>query len=106
MKFPRRIDSVYWRKRTLPYLLVLPSTLFVVGVLGYAMLIALADSLHRYPMLGTTGTFVGLDNYIALFQTPNFQRSIVITFLICFRHGSVRAAVLLHTGTVTVSSES
>lgn len=84
MKFPRLIDSVYWRKLTLPYLLVLPSTIFVVGVLGYAMLTALKDSLHRYPMLGTTGTFVGLDNYIALFRLPNFQHSVIVTFLFVF----------------------
>ena len=84
MTFPKLIDSVYWRKLTLPYLLVLPSTIFVVGVLGYAMLTALKDSLHRYPMLGTTGTFVGLDNYIALFRLPNFQHSVIVTFLFVF----------------------
>lgn len=84
MKFKTLFDSVYWRKRTLPFLLVLPSTAVVVGVLGFAMLVALKDSLHRYPMLGTTGTFVGLDNYVQLFQTPHFQNSIVVTFLFVF----------------------
>ena len=86
-------NSVYWRKRLLPYMLVTPSTLFVVGVLGYAILVALKDSLHRYPMLATTGTFVGLDNYVTLFQTSHFQHSIVITFIFVF--GTVVLGLLI-----------
>jgi multiple sugar transport system permease protein len=77
-------NSVYWRKKLLPYMLVTPSTLFVVGVLGYAILVAVKDSLHRYPMLATTGTFVGLDNYVSLFQTTHFQHSVIITFIFVF----------------------
>jgi multiple sugar transport system permease protein len=65
-------------------MLVTPSTLFVVGVLGYAILVAVKDSLHRYPMLATTGTFVGLDNYVSLFQTTHFQHSVIITFIFVF----------------------
>jgi len=86
-------NSVYWRKRLLPYMLVTPSTLFVVGVLGYAILVALKDSMHRYPMLATTGTFVGLDNYVTLFQTSHFQHSIVITFIFVF--GTVVLGLLI-----------
>lgn len=86
-------NSVYWRKRLLPYMLVTPSTLVVIGVLGYAILVALKDSLHRYPMLATTGTFVGLDNYVSLFQTPHFQSSVVITFIFVF--GTVILGLLI-----------
>lgn len=86
-------NSVYWRKRLLPYMLVTPSTLLVVGVLGYAILVALKDSLHRYPMLATTGTFVGLDNYVTLFQTSHFQHSIVVTFIFVF--GTVVLGLLI-----------
>ena len=74
-------------------MLVTPSTLLVVGVLGYAILVALKDSLHRYPMLATTGTFVGLDNYVTLFQTSHFQHSIVVTFIFVF--GTVVLGLLI-----------
>ncbi|MCG8477607.1 MAG: sugar ABC transporter permease [Spirochaetales bacterium] len=93
MRLGKPSDSVYWRKRVLPYLLVFPSTALVVGILGYAILVALKDSLHRYPMLGTEGPFVGLDNYISLFQTPHFQSSVVNTFIFVF--GTVLLGLLL-----------
>jgi multiple sugar transport system permease protein len=86
-------NSVYWRKRLLPYMLVLPSTLFVFGILGYAILVAINDSLHKYPMLATSGKFVGLDNYVSLFQSPNFQHSITITFIFVF--GTVILGLLM-----------
>jgi ABC-type sugar transport system permease subunit len=81
------------RKRILPYSLALPSTLVVVGVLGYAIIIAIKDSLHRYAMLATSGKFVGLDNYVDLFQTPNFQHSVAVTFIFVF--GTVALGLLL-----------
>ena len=84
MKRKSLFNTVYWRKRLLPYLLVLPSTLFVLSILGYAIMVAIKDSLHKYPMLATTGKFVGLDNYISLFQTPHFQHSVAITFIFVF----------------------
>jgi ABC-type sugar transport system permease subunit len=93
MKSALAFDTVYWRKRLLPYMLALPSTLIVMGVLGYAILVALKDSLHKYAMLATTGTFVGLDNYVNLFQTPHFQASIVRTFIFVF--GTVALGLVL-----------
>ena len=88
---PRKLR---WRKHILPYILVLPSTAFVVGVLGYAILVAFKDSLHRYPILqmNAPGTFVGFDNYIALLQQPHFQNSITITFIFVF--GTVISGLL------------
>lgn len=93
MKRKSLFNTVYWRKRLLPYLLVLPSTLFVFGILGYAIMVAMKDSLHKYPMLATTGRFVGLDNYISLFQTPHFQHSVAITFIFVF--GTVILGLLM-----------
>lgn len=84
MKRKPLFNTVYWRKRLLPYILVLPSTLFVFGILGYAIMVAIKDSLHKYPMLATSGKFVGLDNYISLLQAPNFQHSVSITFIFVF----------------------
>lgn len=93
MKGTLSMDRAYWRKKLMPYVLALPSTFLVMGILGYAILVAIKDSLHRYPMLGFSGTFVGLDNYVNLFQTPNFQSSIVITFIFVF--GTVVLGLLL-----------
>jgi ABC-type sugar transport system permease subunit len=93
MKSTFAFDNAHWRKRLLPYMLALPSTLFVMGVLGYAILVAVKDSLHKYAMLATTGTFVGLDNYVNLFQTPHFQASIVRTFIFVF--GTVALGLVL-----------
>jgi len=93
MKTGALFDTVYWKKRLLPYFLSLPSTIIVMGILGYAILVALKDSLHDYPMLATTGTFVGLDNYVELFQTAHFQSSIGRTFIFVF--GTVALGLFL-----------
>ena len=70
-----------WRRYIYPYFLVLPSTLLVTGILGYAIGVAFKDSLHRYPKLSFEGTFIGFDNYIKLFQTAHFQNSMAVTFI-------------------------
>jgi len=80
----RTISYNRFRNLVLPYFLVLPSILLVCGVLGYAIVVAFNDSLHDYPMLATTGPFVGFDNYIDLFQNAHFQNSIVTTFVFVF----------------------
>jgi ABC-type sugar transport system permease subunit len=87
------MDSVYWRKKSIPYILSLPSSFLVMGVLGYALVVAVKDSLHRYPMLATTGAFVGLDNYIQLFMTNHFQAAIIRTFVFVF--GTVSLGLIL-----------
>jgi len=83
------------RKNLMPYLMVLPTVLFVTGILGYAILVALKDSFFKYPLLSfnARGTFVGFDNYIRLVSEPNFQNSVKITFIFVF--GSVILGIIL-----------
>jgi len=84
-----------WRKRIAPYVLVVPTTIIIFGVLGFAILVALKDSFFKYPILSfnAPGTFVGFDNYISLFQDPHFQNSVIITFIFVF--GTVIIGLLL-----------
>ena len=83
------------RKNIMPYLMVLPTVIFVTGILGYAIMVALKDSFYRYPLLSfnAKGTFVGFDNYIKLIKEPNFQNSVGITFIFVF--GSVILGIIL-----------
>lgn len=71
----RRLES------GLPVLLIIPSAIavliFVYGFIGWTVYI----SLTRWNDVLPDYTFVGLRNYIALFQTPRFQADIRNTFV-------------------------
>ena len=62
-------------KRLVPYLLVIPGLVFVLGVLGYAVAGGFVLSLNETDMF-LNKTFVGLKNYIAIFQNARFQNSL------------------------------
>ncbi len=70
-----------FRKTILPYALVLPATALVFGIMGYALIIAISDSMHFFPTLAREGTFVGLKNYIELFGIDHFQNAVIRTFV-------------------------
>jgi len=82
-----RISFSKLRNFVIPYVLVLPATILVLGIMGYAIATAIKDSLHDYPRLMREGPFVGLENYAELFATPQFQASFNRT--IVFVAGSV-----------------
>lgn len=63
------------RKFIIPYVMVLPATFMVLGIMGYAIAVAVKDSLHDYPRLMREGPFVGLANYVDLIGNPQFQES-------------------------------
>ncbi len=62
-------------KRLVPYLLVIPGLVLVLGVLGYAVAGGFVLSLNETDMF-LNKTFVGLKNYIAIFHNPRFQNSL------------------------------
>ena len=62
-------------RRLLPYLLVIPGLVFVLGVLGYAVAGGFVLSLNETDMF-LNKTFVGLKNYIAIIGNPRFQNSL------------------------------
>ncbi|RGP37089.1 carbohydrate ABC transporter permease [Pseudotabrizicola alkalilacus] len=65
-------------KPFVPYLLVLPGLLFVMGILGYAVVGGIILSLNETDMF-MNKTFVGLKNYIDVFADPRFQDAMVRT---------------------------
>ncbi|MDE0114690.1 MAG: sugar ABC transporter permease [Albidovulum sp.] len=65
---------------TVPYLMVIPGLIFVVGVLGYAVFGGFVLSVHATDMF-LNKTFVGLQNYISVFNDPRFQASLLRTIV-------------------------
>jgi multiple sugar transport system permease protein len=63
-----------------PYLLVIPGLIFVLGVLGYAVAGGVVLSLNETDLF-LNKTFVGLKNYYAVFADPRFQSSLLRTIV-------------------------
>ena len=63
------------------YLFLLPSLVFFVLFVVIPMFICVFYSLFNYSLGGING-FVGLDNYIRLFQDPVFHRGLINTIII------------------------
>ena len=62
-------------KQFVPYALVIPGLILVLGVLGYAVGGGVVLSLHETDMF-LNKTFVGLKNYIAIADNPRFQNAL------------------------------
>jgi multiple sugar transport system permease protein len=65
---------------TIPYLMVIPGLVFVLGVLGYAVVGGFWLSLHETDMF-MMKTYVGFQNYVAVFNDPRFQSSLIRTIV-------------------------
>jgi multiple sugar transport system permease protein len=78
-----RIKQKGLSQRQLGYILVTPALLLIVFVSVYPFLITIWYSLHKIrlniPAAGRP--FVGLQNYVTLFQSGRFRHSLLITFL-------------------------
>ena len=61
--------------RFVPYGLVIPGLILVVGVLGYAVFGGFVLSLHETDMF-LNKSFVGLKNYLAIADNPRFQSAL------------------------------
>lgn len=57
----------------LPYLFVAPALMFLVLLLGYPLVSTIVYSLYSYDFVGSTRTFVGLGNFVALLNDPVFH---------------------------------
>lgn len=64
----------------IPYLLVIPGLILVLGVLGYAVVGGFILSVHETDMF-LAKTYVGLKNYIAIFNDPRFQNALIRTLV-------------------------
>lgn len=66
--------------RKLPYLLIVPSLIFLGGIL-YPFAVSVFYSLTNYRLISPTQTFIGFDNYIKLLTSTDFLSTLFLTFL-------------------------
>jgi ABC-type sugar transport system permease subunit len=86
-RWGRRFDST-----TLPWLLLLPALLVILGLVAYPIISTVWLSFHAGTGLGT-GPFVGLDHYRSLADDPLFRAALLRT--IYFSVFNVAATMLL-----------
>jgi ABC-type sugar transport system permease subunit len=67
----------------LPYLLLLPSLALIFIIEFYPFINGVSFSFHKGTLLGT-GAFVGLGNYLRLFNSPTFYNSLWFSFIFAF----------------------
>ena len=68
---------------TLPYLLLLPSIFLIFIIELYPFITGMLYSLHKGTLLNT-GAFVGLYNYVRLFNSSDFYNSLYFSFAFAF----------------------
>lgn len=62
--------------------MLLPAIVYIVALVGFPLLLAVAYSLSSVTVGDTSLDFVGLQNFKSIIQTPQFQRALKNTFLI------------------------
>lgn len=67
-------------KKWYPYLLILPVVLVMLVLYGYPILLTFIQSFNKVSLLTSEMTFVGLENYIKVFQDPSFYTTLGLTF--------------------------
>ena len=70
-----------WRESLFAYLFLLPSLVLFGIFIFYPMLRSFYFSLHLTDPRGRIAHFVGLENFVNLFQDPNFYGSLRVTIL-------------------------
>ncbi|GAA0827239.1 MULTISPECIES: sn-glycerol-3-phosphate ABC transporter permease UgpA [Marinomonas] len=87
--------SVYFPQKKLPYLLVLPqlviTAIFFLWPAGQAVL----QAFYREDAFGLSQQFVGLENFVDLFQDPLYYKSMVVTMVFSFSVAFLGIAVAL-----------
>ena len=76
----RELRSTRRRENISGYLVMAPALLFFFGFVIFPMVMCLVNSTFRYTL--AEFTFVGLDNYVALFQDAKFYKSLTNTLVI------------------------
>ena len=68
---------------TRAWLLMLPLLIVMVAVIGWPLVDTVRLSFTDAKLVGTEGSFVGIDNYVKILSGSNFQRTLVTTILVC-----------------------
>ena len=77
-------NFVIGQGKATPYLFSLPSIILVAAILGFPVLYGLWQSLYTRETLGAPLEFVGLDNYIDMFNSSDFWWSLNRTSIFVF----------------------
>lgn len=73
----KRRTSSYSRRRILTgYLFIVPLLLWLAGTILYPLLSAVWISMQNIRIIGSAGSFVGLDNYVAVLGMDGFWRAL------------------------------
>nr|WMC99121.1 sugar ABC transporter permease [Aminobacter aminovorans] len=64
---------------TRAWLLMLPLLVVMISVIGWPLVDTIRLSFTDARLVGTEGSFVGLDNYVKMLSGANFQRTLVTT---------------------------
>jgi multiple sugar transport system permease protein len=64
---------------TRAWLLMLPLLAVMVAVIGWPLIDTVGLSFTDAKLVGTSGSFVGIDNYVRMISSTNFQRSLWTT---------------------------
>lgn len=79
-KTENRSRALVWRETRTAYLFLLPALAFFVGFVIVPMFLCVYTSFFNYTM--NDFTFVGLANYIEMFNDPVFRKALVNTIII------------------------
>lgn len=64
---------------TRAWLLMLPLLVIMIGVIGWPMVDTIRLSFTDTKLVGSQGNFVGIDNYVRMLSSSNFQKSLITT---------------------------
>ncbi|MEP6564179.1 MAG: sugar ABC transporter permease, partial [Mesorhizobium sp.] len=64
---------------TRAWLLMLPLLVVMVAVIGWPLVDTVGLSFTDAKLVGTAGSFVGIDNYTKMLSSSNFSRTLVTT---------------------------
>ncbi len=84
------------RSKLLPYILVIPAGLFIISIILYPILYGIYLSLTNQGLIGFPVDFVGLQNFIDLFQDEVFHK--VLQYSLWWSITSVGGVMLLGFG--------
>jgi multiple sugar transport system permease protein len=65
---------------TRAWLLMLPLLIVMIAIIGWPLIDTIRLSFTDAKLVGTQGSFVGLENYAKILSGSNFQRSLLTTF--------------------------
>lgn len=74
----------FWRQKVTPWVILALPIIFTIWLRYYPILRAFFISLYKYDPINRPGTFVGLENYINMFQSKFYWDAWANTFIILF----------------------